>query len=105
MISRRIYLACQLTQGSFSGEIIFEVETLDKGRYVGVAPRRDCVHANGDKIDANELEGQEIDGKIATLLIGNGGDIARVALPDGESIKVPVSLISEREPEIASVSV
>lgn len=105
MDTRRIYLACQLMQGSFSGEVIFEVNTLDKDKYVGVAPRRDCVRPDGTPIRPGDLQGdQKIDGKIATRLIGNGGDIARVALPDGEAVKVPVELISERESEIASVS-
>jgi hypothetical protein len=106
MDTRRIFVACQLSQGAFSGELVFTIETTDSGRYVGLAPRRDCRKENGDSIRENELaHDAEIREKLATRLIANGGAVARVALPDGEAVKVPLGLVSEREAEIPHVSV
>ena len=107
MTSRRIYLECQLSQGSFSGEVVFEVETIGDGTYVGVAPKRDCFKPNGQLFELDELpqNGSTVKGKIATTLVANGGDVARIALPDGEDVKVSAALISERESEISHVLV
>jgi hypothetical protein len=107
MNTRRIFLECQLSQGSFSGEVVFEVNTIDEGKYVGVAPRRDCFSMNGRVFGINELPKNDktVDGKVATRLVANGGEVARVALPDGETIRVSVALISERESEMAHVPV
>jgi hypothetical protein len=94
-----------LSQGAFSGEMVFTKETVNQGPYVGIAPRRDCRKENGQPIAENELnQKQEIGGKLVTRLIANGGEIARIALPDGEAVTVPVTLISEREPEFSHVS-
>jgi hypothetical protein len=106
MNTRRIFLTCQLSQGSFSGEVVFEVETLDVGQYVGVAPKRDCVKPNNNPFAEGELPASgTVEGKVATRLIANGGEVARVALPDGEAVQVSIALISERESEIAHVPV
>ncbi len=107
MHTRRIFLACHLYQGSFSGEVVFEVQTLENGLYVGVAPKRDCFKLNGQLFQPDELPkvGSAVEGKVATRLVANGGDVARVALPDGEAVKVSAKLISERQSETSHVSV
>jgi len=100
MDTRRIFLSCQLSQGSFSGEVIFEVQTVAHGAYVGIAPRRDCFKPDGQNWQAYELpSGESAEGEIATHLIANGGEIARVALPDGEAVEVSATLVSERQSE------
>jgi hypothetical protein len=106
MNSRRIYVNCTLFRGSFSGEMLFSILTIDQGEYVGVAPRRDTLTRENETIRENStIPENGIAGKLAARLIGNGGDIARVALPDGEAINVSVNEISEREPDLAHVSV
>lgn len=105
MSTRRIYITCNLTQGSFSGEIIFEVKTAEGATYVGVAPRRDCRSMNGEALTEKDLSREKpTEGKLVARLIGNGGDLARVALPDGEAITLSVKLVSERESEVPCIS-
>src|SRR5665213_177219 len=105
MNTRRIFVNCMLFRGSFSGEMVFSLDTIDNGEYVGIAPRRDTLRRTDERIEAEEaLQESGIEGKLVARLIANRGDIARVALPDGEAVKVSVSEISEREPEIAHVS-
>lgn len=108
MNTRRIYLLCDLSQGSFSGEVVFEVAVQNQNTsYVGVAPKRDCFKLDGQPFGENELPSGEnvIQGKLATRLIANGGNVARVALPDGEAVMVSAELILEREPESSHVFV
>ena len=105
MITRRIFVACRLSQGSFSGEAIFEVDTAACGEYVGVAPRRACRKEDGSPVGEDELPRDgSVPGRVVALLIGNGDEVARVVLPDGEAVVVSVSLVTEREAEIAHVS-
>lgn len=103
MNTHRIYLECGLSQGSFSGEAIFVVATT-QGEYIGVAPRRDCRKLNDEPYEVGELPTESTAGKLAVRLIANGGDIARVALPDGEAVTVAANLITKRESEFADVS-
>ena len=103
MNTRRIYVKCMLFPGSFSGEVVFSIEGIEPEKYDGIAPRRSCATVNNFPVDVIPASG--IEGKVVAVLVANGGQIARVALPDGEAIKVNVNMISEREMEIADVSV
>jgi hypothetical protein len=78
--------------------VIFELETTAHGEYAGVAPRRDCRKADGSSIEEGDLPGEGyIPGRVVARLIGNGGEAARVALPDGEAVVVAFSLVTERQ--------
>ena|SRR5256885_2103794 len=106
MDSKFIYLDCDISAGMFSGECVFELELSSGERYSGFAPRHYCRKPNGQPLPAGTpRERQTIKGKIAARLIRNGGDVAYVAIPDGEAVEVPAGIISPREPETSHVPV
>lgn len=99
MNTSRIYLACSLSRGSFSGEVIFRCDMFNSERYTGVAPLVQCRSKDDSRLHLNDLPAnsqETLDGKVVASLIKNGGKIARVALPDGEAIEVSIDLVSER---------
>lgn len=106
MDSKFVYLECRISAGMFSGECVFDVELSSGEHYVGIAPRHYCRKPNGHPLPVGTpRQKQSIKGKIAARLIRNGGDVAYVAIPDGEAVEVPAGIISPREPETAHVPV
>lgn len=100
MNTRRIFVNCRLSRGSFSGELIFDVDTTN-GVYNGIAPLGYCHKLNGETFAEHELVGDmEVAGKLVARLVAIGDDYARVSLPDQEAVIVAIALVSEREPEI-----
>ncbi len=92
-----VFLNCQISQGAFSGERVFEVNQLDGVKYIGLSPRHYCYHRVGDVLKATEPQpGVSIDGRIAARRIGIMKEGARVAIPDGRAISVPAELITDR---------
>ena len=106
MQTKFIYLEARLSAGMFSGECVFELELSSGEQYSGFAPRHYCRKPNGQPLAAGSpREKQTIKGKIAARLIRNGGDVAYVAIPDGEAVEVPAGIVSQREPETSHVPV
>ena len=105
METRFIYLEARISPGAFSGECVFELKLSSGEHYVGLAPRNYCRQPDGEPLPAGSPKKEGINGKVAARLIRNGGDIAYVAIPDGEAVEVPAGIISQREPETSHVPV
>ncbi len=80
-------MSCELYQGAFSGEVVFAVETLDGEPYEGIAPKHYAK-------PVDDLCADPINGSLEVRVIRNGGKSARVRMPDGEAIDVPVAIIN-----------
>jgi hypothetical protein len=103
-----VLLACQISPSGFSGERVFRIPLPNKTEYVGVAPVDYCRRDDQSPVGSNEPpKGQRISGFVEGRLIANDGREAKVALPDGEAITVPLERISyvSQPKEMAYVSV
>lgn len=74
-------LECKLYQSAFSGEVVFQIDTVDKESYEGVAPNHYIVSD-----DSPTKEG--VDGQVKVHVLANGGSKARVSVPDGQILDV-----------------
>lgn len=82
---------CQLYAGAFSGEVVFAIETVEGSCYEGVAPKRNA-HPS-DNLSHEEPQ----DGSLDVRQIQNGGDRARIELPDGTVVDVNASKVKSRQ--------
>jgi len=90
-----VLLACQISPSSFSGERVFRINLANNTEYVGVAPVDYCRRQDQSAIGSNQPpQGKRISGFVEGRVVENGGREARVALPDGEAITVPLDRIS-----------
>ncbi|HUT57352.1 MAG TPA: hypothetical protein VNA25_05705 [Phycisphaerae bacterium] len=80
-------LQCALYPSAFSGEIVFKLQTAQGEAYEGVAPKH---YANPSAV----MEAGT-GGTVQVRVIGNGGNQARVAMPDGEVIDVPEQAVRQ----------
>jgi len=96
-----VLLACQISPSSFSGERVFRITVANNAECVGVAPVDYCRRQDQSAIGSNEpSKGKRISGFVEGLVIEDGGREAKVALPDGKAITVPLDRISfVSEPE------
>jgi hypothetical protein len=97
-----VLLECQISPSGFSGERVFRIALAKKTEYVGVAPVDYCRRQDKSAVGSNEpAKGERMSGFVEGRVIENGGSEAKVALPDGEAITVPLHRISfVREPEV-----
>jgi hypothetical protein len=74
------------------------------GEYIGIAPVDHCFDENRNILGrAQPPTGDEIDGYLEAYVIANGGDDARIELPDGEAIYVPIEQVAfQRETDRGS---
>lgn len=79
-------MKCTLYKGAFSGEVVFAVDTLGGEGYEGIAPLH-YANPNGS------LSSAATGGSINVRVISNGGQRARVSMPDGETIDIEAALI------------
>ena len=92
---RTVLLACKISPSSFSGERVFRISLARDEEYIGVAPVGYCRRHDQATVGPNEpAKGTRINGFVESRLLDNGGGEAKVALPDGEVITVPVDRIS-----------
>lgn len=92
-----VFLNCQISLGAFSGERVFEVTLVSGEAYIGLSPLHYCYHENGETFKPTEpKQGISLDGKLAARRIAVETKAARVAVPDGRAIMVPLNLISDR---------
>ena len=90
-----VLVVCKIRMGAFSGERVFELRMAGaQGDYIGIAPVDHCLDANRNPLGRDQPPtGVEIDGFVEAFLIANGGVEARIELPDGEAIRVPVEQV------------
>ena len=81
-------MKCKLYPSAFSGEIVFQVNTAHGDRYEGVAPK----HYAGPR---TRLTKKGISGHIKVRVLSNGGNEARVSVPDGQILTVSADEVCE----------
>jgi len=92
--SQRVMVACEITRSAFSGERIVKFRQANGEEYVGAAPVEYCRTSTFRRLEADDPTGDEsINGFVEAYLVKNGGDLARVSLPDGEGAEVNVGEI------------
>ncbi len=77
---------CKLYPSAFSGEVIFQVSTTSGQNYEGVAPNH-YAKPSSTPVKTG------VDGQVKVRLLGNGGNEARVSVPDGEILTVPADTV------------
>lgn len=74
-------MVCKLYPSAFSGEVVFQVNTTMGQNYEGVAPKH---YVQPDAVTAKD--GTE--GRVKVHVLSNGGEEARVSVPDGQVLTV-----------------
>lgn len=77
---------CTLYPSAFSGEMVFQVNTVRGTSYEGVAPKH-YVKPSSPPVKTG------VRGQINVRVISNGGKEARVSVPDGEILVVPADKV------------
>jgi hypothetical protein len=80
---------CKLYSSAFSGEVVFHVDTTDEESYEGVAPKHYVKTSSPPTRDG-------IDGQVKVRVLRNGGNEARVSMPDGQVLTVPANKVHEK---------
>ena len=88
------FLRCRLTKSAFSGERVFRVTAKQIDEYVGVAPLSYCYDETRNQLRQDQPQNDAMHGHVSAQMISNGAEWAKVLVPDGESIQVPVDLLS-----------
>ena len=95
MLMRLMALKCKISRGGFSDERVFRLVGAEG--YEGISSRRHLWSEDGLAIEEGEPPiGQELEGLVATRVLGISGDAVSVSVPDGEVIVVPVSALVKR---------
>jgi len=81
---------CKLYPSAFSGEVVFHIDTTDEGSYEGVAPKHYVVNTSTQPTKAG------VDGQVKVRVIENGGNEARVSMPDGQILTVSADKVHEK---------
>ena len=90
-----VLIACQISPSSFSGERVFRITLSGKKDHVGIAPVGLCHHLDRARLESNEPpKGKRINALVEGRIVEKLGTEAKVALPDGEVITVPIDRIS-----------
>jgi hypothetical protein len=93
-----VLVACTIRPGAFSGERVFQLPmSAPLDEYVGIAPVAHCFDQEKNPLTkGHPPEGSVIDGFVEAYLISNGGDSAKIELPDGEAVIVAATLVPYR---------
>lgn len=100
-----VLVSCKIRRGAFSGERVFQLPMAgEPGDYIGIAPADHCLDKDRNPLGRDRPPaGDEIEGFVEAFLIANGGDEARIELPDGEAIRVPFDRVPyQKEPDRGS---
>ncbi len=81
-------MECKLYPSAFSGEVVFQVDTNIGKSYEGVAPKHYIE-------TSTQLTKDGIDGQVKVRVLSNGGNEARVSVPDGQVLIVSADKIHE----------
>ena len=81
-------MECKVYTSVFSGEVVFHVDTKIGKTYAGVAPKH-YVEQTEQPTKAG------VDGRVKVRVLSNGGDEARVSVPDGEILTVSADKVQQ----------
>ena len=100
--STLVALPCQIERSAFSDERVFTISLPGGKQYVGAASRIYCWNEQGNRLGpAEPAEGEAINGYVAARAAGREGDLVLVSVPDGQTIKVEPSQLTDRPQESA----
>lgn len=83
------HIDCKLYPSAFSGELVFQVDTTVEGSCEGIAPKHYVETLTPPTKDG-------VDGQVRVRVISNGGEEARVSMPDGQVLTVPANKVHEK---------
>ena len=81
-------MECKLYPSAFSGEVVFQVNTVNEQSYEGVAPKHYVESSTQPTKDG-------VDGQVRVRVLSNGGEGARVSVPDGQILSVSTDKVHE----------
>ena len=81
-------MECKLYKSAFSGEVVFQVDTKIGKSYEGVAPKHYVEHST-------QPTNAGVDGQVKVRVLSNGGNEARVSVPDGQILTVLADKVHE----------
>ena len=81
-------MECKLYTSAFSGEVVFQVDTVDTQSYEGVAPKH---YIASDVTPTKE----GVDGQVKVRVLKNGCSEARISVPDGQILNVTADKVHE----------
>lgn len=91
-----VFVRCTFERSAFSGERVFTIAISSGNQYVGISPLGYC-YRGGTQLSAAEPSGDSpIHGELEARLIRNENGNAYVAIPDGEKVLVPATIVVER---------
>ncbi len=79
-------MECKLYPSAFSGEVVFQINTMNMQSYEGVAPKH-YITSTVKPTTAG------VNGQIKVRVLRNGGSEARVSVPDGQILSVPADKV------------
>ena len=82
-------MECKLYSSAFSGEVVFQVDTTMEQSYEGVAPKQYVVEPSTQPTEDG------VDGQVKVCVLNNGGNEARVSVPDGDILTVSADKVHE----------
>jgi len=81
-------MECKLYTSAFSGEVVFQVNTLNGQSHEGIAPKH--YVASSIKPTKDSVEGQ-----VKVRVLKNEGNETRVYVPDGQILNVSADKVHE----------
>ena len=81
-------MKCKLYSSAFSGEVVFQVDTVNNQSYEGVAPKHYVT-------PSTQPTKGGVDGQVKVRVLKNGGNEARVSVPDGQILSVSADKVHE----------
>ena len=82
-------MECKLYSSAFSGEVVFQVDTTNTQSYEGVAPK----HYVKSRTQPTK---EGVNGQVKVRVLCNGGNEARVSVPDGQILSVSADKVHEK---------
>ena len=86
MATKQGHMECKLYPSAFSGEVVFQVNIVNKLSYEGVAPKHYVESKTQPTKDG-------VDGQVKVRVLSNRGKEAMVSVPDGQILNVSADKI------------
>jgi hypothetical protein len=93
--SAKVLIPCAIERGGFGNERTYRIPIAGDGEHIGVAPWIYCFDKDRQPVEVEPSIDQTIDGFVVGKVVRNGGQIAKVAFPDGEVCLIDANRIVE----------
>ena len=82
-------MKCKIYPSAFSGEVVFQVDTVDGQSFEGIAPKHYVASITQPIKDVSDGQLKEgVDGQLKVRVLSNKRKITRVRLPDEQILNV-----------------